>query len=127
MIEASGYIYLADIFRLVPAMYLAYVGGRKYAVSYHGGSWANTNWMQVLVNGRSTFMPNSSVIDWDTIGVQLEYIERIEVIRRPSASAYGSNSFSSAINIITKPIAIHDQWQVKTHFDSDGDQRNYQN
>ncbi|MDY7026488.1 MAG: TonB-dependent receptor plug domain-containing protein, partial [Pseudomonadota bacterium] len=125
MIKASGYTNLADVFRLVPGMNVAHVNGRKYAVSYHGGSWSDTNWMQVLINGRSLFMPTLSVIDWDTIGVQIEDIEKIEVIRGPSASAYGSNSFSAAINIITKPIALDSDWQINSRLGTQGEQRHY--
>ncbi|MDY7025139.1 MAG: TonB-dependent receptor plug domain-containing protein, partial [Pseudomonadota bacterium] len=125
MIETSGFTKIADIFRLVPGMNVAHVNGRRYAVSYHGGNWDDTNWLQVLVNGRSAFMSNLSVIDWDVLGVELEDIEKVEIIRGPSASAYGSNSFAAAINIITKPIALQNDWTASTRFGIDHDQRNF--
>lgn len=125
MIKAAGIVELVDIFRLVPGFQVAHVNGRKYTISYHGGGWENGNWMQVLVNGRSTYLSALSVVDWDTIGVHIEDIEKIEIIRSPSASAYGSNSFSAAINIITKPINSSPKFTLKTRFGSDNESYQY--
>ncbi|MGH1439821.1 MAG: TonB-dependent receptor plug domain-containing protein [Cellvibrionaceae bacterium] len=108
MIEASGFIEFADLLRLVPGFQVAHVDGRRFAVAYHGLGSDIGNRLQVLVNGRSTFTPTLSTVDWDLLGVQLADIEHIEVVRGSSASAYGSNSFTAAINIITKSPALDD-------------------
>ncbi|MFT6388916.1 MAG: iron complex outermembrane receptor protein [Cellvibrionaceae bacterium] len=108
IIEASGFIEFVDLLRLVPGFQVAHVDGRRFAVAYHGLGSDIGNRLQVLVNGRSTFTPTLSTVDWDLLGIQLADIERIEVVRGSSASAYGSNSFTAAINIITKPPALDD-------------------
>ncbi len=108
MIEASGFIEFADLLRLVPGFQVAHVDGRRFAVAYHGLGSDIGNRLQVLVNGRSTYTPTLSTVDWDFLGVQLEDIEHIEVVRGSSASAYGSNSFTAAINIITTSPEIDD-------------------
>ncbi len=108
MIKASGFIEFADILRLVPGFQVAHADGRHFAVAYHGLGSDIGNRLQVLINGRSTFTPSLSTVDWDLLGIQLEDIERIEVVRSSSASAYGSNSFTAAINIITKSPALDD-------------------
>lgn len=121
MIAASAYTDIADILRLVPGFQVVKADGRTFSVNSHGGGWEFSNRMQVLVNGRAAYLPTLSVVDWDTLGVHIDDIERIEVVRGASASAYGSNSFAAAINIITKPAAIDNRFSVSTRVGNDGE------
>jgi len=121
MIEASGFIEFADLLRLVPGFQVAHVDGRRYSVVYHGNGSEISNRIQVLVNGRSTYTPTLSTVNWDSLGLQLEDIERIEVVRGTSASAYGSNSFTAAINIITKSPELDDQFHLKERLGNHGE------
>lgn len=121
MIEASGFTEIADLFRLVPGFQVAHADGRVMAVVYHGDGWEYPNRLQVLINGRSTYLPVLSVVDWNTTGVHIKDIERIEVVRGPSASAYGSNSFSAAINIITKAPILDQSYQFYSRIGSKRD------
>lgn len=114
MIQASAYTDIADVLRLVPGFQVARADGRTYSVTSHGGGWEFGNRLQVLVDGRSTYLSTLSVVDWDNLGVHIDDIDRIEVVRGPSASAFGSNSFSAAVNIITKPIGVDDRTRLKT-------------
>ncbi|HET6465869.1 MAG TPA: TonB-dependent receptor [Nitrospiria bacterium] len=54
----------------------------------------------VLVDGRRANLVDTSNPDWASIPV--EAIDRIEIVRGPSASFYGDNSIAGVINIITK-------------------------
>lgn len=113
MIEASGFIHIVDLLRLVPGFQIGLSGLDHVAVaSYHGHSNAFPRRMQVLVDGRSIFGSVVSNIDWDDIGVQMADIDRIEVIRGPNTTVYGANAFSAVIHIITKPA-----FADKTFFD----------
>jgi outer membrane cobalamin receptor len=60
----------------------------------------------LLVNGLRT---NDNVFSDAYIGqeflVDVDMIDRIEVIRGPSAAIYGSNAFFAVINVVTKPGA----------------------
>ncbi|EPJ44388.1 MAG: hypothetical protein OFPII_34930 [Osedax symbiont Rs1] len=114
MITASGFTEIVDLLRLVPGFQVAHVDGRRETVVYHGNGWEYPNRLQVLVNGRSTYLPTISTIDWNSIGVHIKDIERIEVVRGPSASAYGSNSFSAAINIITIAPELDHHYQFQS-------------
>jgi len=114
MIQASAYTDIADVLRLVPGFQVARADGRTYSVTSHGGGWEFGNRLQVLVDGRSTYLSTLSVVDWDNLGVHIDDIDRIEIVRGPSASAFGSNSFSAAVNIITKPIGVDDRTRLKT-------------
>jgi iron complex outermembrane receptor protein len=103
MIEASGAIEIADVLRLVPGIQVAYPQGNQLAVTYHGFGDAFPRSMQVLVDGRSIYQPSFADIDWAMLGITLEDIERIEVIRGPNSPLYGSNAVAGVINIITRP------------------------
>lgn len=100
-IKASGFRQIADLMRLVPGMYVGYFKGDQPVVSYHGLSDAFSRRMQVLVDGRSVYMPTLGGVEWTELPLSVDDIERIEVIRGPDAATYGSNSFLAVINIIT--------------------------
>ena len=53
MITASGFRSIADLFKLVPGMYVSYYKGSQPIVSYHGSTDQYTRRMQVLIDGRS--------------------------------------------------------------------------
>ena len=101
MIRQLGLLNLADVFRLVPGMTVGAVGSNQPVVSYHGTVAYEQRRLQVLVDGRTAYMPSLADVDWNTLPVPLELIERIEVSRGPNSAAYGINAFLATINIIT--------------------------
>lgn len=121
MIAASAYTDVADVLRLVPGFQVVRADGRTHSVNSHGGGWEFSNRLQVLINGRTAYLPTLSVVDWDTLGVHLKDIERIEVVRGPSASAYGSNSISAAINIITREPSLSDAYRLSMRVGNKGE------
>lgn len=105
-IEASGFVEIVDLLRLVPGFQVAHSSGRVFAATYHGQSGQYPNRLQVLIDGRSVYLPLLSSVDWSMLGVQIDDIDRIEVIRGPNSPAYGANAFLGTINIITRePVA----------------------
>ncbi|MBI5007299.1 MAG: TonB-dependent receptor [Nitrosomonadales bacterium] len=101
-IRSSGYRNIADLFRLVPGMYVGYQDGYSPFVSYHGSTDNYARRMQVLIDGRSVYLPPFGQVDWADIPVHIDDIERIEVIRGPAAASHGANSTQGVINIITR-------------------------
>jgi len=101
MIKASGARTIVEIFRLVPGMYVGYATGNTPIVSYHGTPEMYARRMQVLIDGRSIYLQPFVGVTWADIPVNLDDIERIEVVRGPAAAAYGANSLQGVINIIT--------------------------
>ena len=102
IIEASGARTITDLFRLVPGMVVGYESGNRPIVSIHGMTGIYSRRMQVLIDGRSVYIPTHGGVPWSDLGLALEDIERIEVIRGPNAATYGANSFLGIISIITR-------------------------
>ncbi len=55
----------------------------------------------VLIDGRTVYTPIFSGVYWDAQDVPLDSIERIEIIRGPGATVWGTNAVNGVINIIT--------------------------
>ena len=102
MIKASGFRTTADLFKLVPGMYVDYQGGYTPIVGYRGATDAFSRRMQVLIDGRSVYLQPYNAVDWEDLPLHIDDIERIEVVRGPAATSYGSNSILGVINIITR-------------------------
>ncbi|UCD85490.1 MAG: TonB-dependent receptor, partial [Deltaproteobacteria bacterium] len=60
------------------------------------------NKILVLVNGRSVYEDFFGGTIWEILPIQLEDIERIEVVKGPGSVLYGANALTGVINIITK-------------------------
>jgi iron complex outermembrane receptor protein len=105
-IEASTALNLVDLFRLVPGFQVYFIHGNKPGVTYHvpGGDYSRR--LEVKVDGRSVYEPLLSSVEWNTIGVDIDDIEYIEVVRGSNTAADGSNAFIASFNIITRsPLA----------------------
>lgn len=101
MIEASGFLDIADLLRLVPGFYVGYFNGHDPTVA-HGLADRYFGRVQVLVDGRSVYSPLWGTVDWTSLPLAMENIERIEVVRGPDMANYGANAFLGVINIITR-------------------------
>ncbi|BCB25909.1 hypothetical protein SKTS_07950 [Sulfurimicrobium lacus] len=106
MIRETGYRDIPRLLRLVPGMQVGQERGDSHWVTYHGLGNDFPSWMQVLVDGRSVYSPgNFDGVDWTSLPVTIDEIERIEVVRGTNSVAYGSNAFLGVINIITRHSA----------------------
>ncbi|HXS99967.1 MAG TPA: TonB-dependent receptor [Elusimicrobiota bacterium] len=76
--------------------------GNRALVSIRGFPAEFVNSLLVLVDGRSVFTGLSGGAVWQELPVQIQDIERIEIIRGPNAALYGSNAGLGVINIITR-------------------------
>ncbi|MBI1173871.1 MAG: TonB-dependent receptor plug domain-containing protein [Sideroxydans sp.] len=120
MIEASGFRKVQDLLMMVPGMYVGYQDGSTSLVSLLGGTDTYTRRMQVLVDGRTLFMPPFNSVDWEDIPLQIDDIDHIEVVRGPAAASHGSNSLQGVINIVTRDAASVRGGTVSKTYGSDG-------
>ena len=103
-IRKYGYRTLEDLLKSVPGFYVnndrnySYVGVRGFG---RPGDY-NTR-ILLLVDGHRI---NDTVFDMAAIGtdfiVDVDLIDRVEIIRGPSSSLYGSNAFLGVINVVTR-------------------------
>ena len=102
MIDASGFTEIPDLLRLVPGFHISYDSGHIIAAGYHLLHDRYVRHQQVLIDGRSVYSPLLGGVNWSELPIVMDDIERIEVVRGPNASTFGSNSFLGVINIITR-------------------------
>ena len=104
-IRRSGARSIPELLRLVPGMQVAQIDGNKWAVTSRGANGRFANKLLVLMDGRSLYSPMLSGVQWDVQDTDIAAIERIEVIRGPGATMWGSNAVNGIVNIITKHAA----------------------
>lgn len=73
-------------------------------ISIRGLNQRLSNRTIVLVDGRSVYLDFIGVTLFHLLPVNIEDIDRIEVIRGPASALYGADAFTGVINIITRPI-----------------------
>jgi iron complex outermembrane recepter protein len=101
-IHRSGATNIPDLLRMVPGLEVAQVTPSVWAISARGFNSQYSNKLLVLIDGRTVYTPLFSGVYWDAQDVPLDSIERIEVIRGPGATVWGTNAVNGVINIMTK-------------------------
>src|SRR6266436_1393909 len=102
-VKKYGYRTLADILRSAPGLYVSY--DRNYSfLGVRGFSLGDyNNRVLLLIDGHRL---NNSLSDSAFIGsefpLDVDLIERVEIIRGPGSSLYGNNAFFGVINVITR-------------------------
>jgi iron complex outermembrane recepter protein len=101
-IRRSGATSIPEVLRLVPGVEVARINSSSWSVGIRGFGSAFSKSVLVLIDGRSVYTPLFAGVYWDVQNVMLEDVERIEVIRGPGGTIWGSNAVNGVINIITK-------------------------
>src|SRR5579863_7662502 len=103
-IQKHGYRTLADVLQTVRSFYV--INDRNYSyVGVRGLSIPGDYNARILflLDGHRV---NDNIFDGAYVGrefpVDIDLIERIEIIRGPDSTAYGTGAFAAVINVITK-------------------------
>lgn len=104
-IHKSGYRTIPDLLRQAPGVQVAQIDANKWAISARGFNGVFANKLLVMLDGRSVYSPLFSGVFWEVQDYHLDDISRIEIIRGPGASLWGSNAVNGIINVVTKPAA----------------------
>lgn len=103
-IKRYGYRNLADVLRSIRGFYVTYDRSYQYLGSRGFSRPNDYNSRFLLLVDKHRL--NDNIYDTAQIGnelpLDLDLVDRIEVIRGPGSSLYGSNAFFGVINIITK-------------------------
>ena len=101
-IENSGALTIPDLLVKVPGVYVKQVTSDKVVVAMRNDIQIyNTN-LLVLIDGNPFYNQLTSNALWDILPVAVEDVERIEIVRGDGGTAWGTNSSSGVINIITR-------------------------
>jgi iron complex outermembrane receptor protein len=114
----------------IPGLLQAYAGidvvrwtGGHSDVAIRGGVRAFNPSLLVLVNGRQVYLDHFGLTNWAGLGVQLEEIQQIEVVRGPNSALFGFNAASGVVNIITINPLQTQQASVTAEVGTEGHKR----
>jgi outer membrane receptor for ferrienterochelin and colicins len=103
-IQKYGYRTLADVLQSVPSFYVT--SDRNYSYVEADGISRPTDYnthLLILIDGHRV---NDNIFDGAYVGTEgildVDLIQRVEIIRGPGSSLYGTNAFLGVINIVTK-------------------------
>lgn len=100
-IERSGAQDFIDLLRLIPSVDFARTGGAGSATSvFLRGT--NSNHVLVLVDG--VRVASADTGSYDFAQLPLDAVERIEIVRGPRASYWGSDAIGGVIQIFTRKL-----------------------
>ena len=112
-IEAKKPASVTELLRNLPGIHIDQNGGRGGVASVYSRG-ADPNFTIVLVDGIQLNDPqNSRGGSFNLSNLDLAGIERIEIVRGPLASVYGSAAMGGVINIITQRGAAAPQGSVE--------------
>ena len=100
-IRRSGANTLHDLLRRVPGFDVYDLKASCPLVGSRAMTDDSNNLILVLVDGREALIELSGFPIWAAMSVELEEIERIEVIRGPGSALYGANAFTGVVSITT--------------------------
>ncbi|QSE98765.1 TonB-dependent receptor plug domain-containing protein [Fulvivirga lutea] len=109
----AGATSIPEALRLVPGLIVREMTNGSYDIHLRGfdninrygdGTSSANQITLVMIDGRPVFNYNLGGTNWEALPVDLVDVERIEVVRGPSAPLYGPNAVAGVINIITKDV-----------------------
>ncbi|MBM4308851.1 MAG: TonB-dependent receptor, partial [Deltaproteobacteria bacterium] len=100
-VERKKKAYVLDLLREAPGINVARTGGpgKETAVFIRG---ANSEHTLVLIDGVEVNDSMSPGRSFDFANLTVDNVERIEILRGPQSTLYGSDAIGGVINIITK-------------------------
>ncbi|MEP7376756.1 MAG: TonB-dependent receptor plug domain-containing protein [Chitinophagaceae bacterium] len=109
-IRRTGCTSIMEALRLVPGMIVREQTNGNYDIYLRGMDnvppnapfEGNSTTTLVMIDSRPIYNYLKGGTFWETLPVDLNDVEKIEVIRGPAAALYGPNAVSGVINIITR-------------------------
>jgi iron complex outermembrane receptor protein len=105
-IHLSGITRIPELLRRVAGADVMQITGGDANVSLRGLNSRLSNKLLVLINGRSIKNDILGSTFWESVSIDVDQIERIEVVRGPGSSLYGADAFAGVVNIITREPGV---------------------
>lgn len=123
-IRASDARTIPELLRAVPGVQVLESSPGNSVVALRGMGALTGNNVVVLLDGVPLNNPLDGEVDWSTIPVAIDDIERIEVVRGPVSAIYGANAYTGLIRIDSRaaPAEGHTRSGVRAigGLDTDG-------
>lgn len=112
-IERSGALSLEELFQLVPGFIVRQTTNGNFDVHIRGNDnvppgnmiyYSFNSLTLVMIDNRPVYNYFNGGTFWENLSIDLNDIDRIEIIRGPSSALYGPNAVSGAVNIITRKV-----------------------
>src|SRR6186713_3200387 len=113
-IDKSGATSIMEALRLAPGVIVREQTNGVYDIHIRGfdnilrtsASYTKSNLTTlVMIDNRPVFNHNLGGTFWEALPIDLNDVERIEIVRGPSAPLFGPNAVTGVINIITKRVS----------------------
>jgi iron complex outermembrane receptor protein len=102
----SGAQILPEALRLAPNLSVGRVDALDYGISARGqNGFESSNKLLVMIDGRSVYSPFFAGVEWSQQLVQLEDLDRIEVVSGPGGALWGANAVNGVVNIVSRSSA----------------------
>ncbi len=112
-IEKSGATSIMEAMRLAPGvivreqangMYDIHIRGMENLTRTNGTFLKSNSYTLVMIDNRPVFNHGLGGTNWESLSIDLNDVERIEIVRGPSSPLFGPNAVTGVINIITKRL-----------------------
>ncbi|MGC4020756.1 MAG: TonB-dependent receptor [Cyclobacteriaceae bacterium] len=128
-IDRSGVTSIMEALRLAPGVIVRELTNGIYDIHIRGFDnatrdqhfYQKSNYATlIMIDSRPVYNPLTGGTYWETLPVDINVVERIEIVRGPVAPLFGPNAVSGAINIITsrptsKNLNVNTNSQIGTH------------
>jgi len=111
-IQRSGMTSIPDLLRLAPGMSVARFNASSWAVGSRGFNDVYTNKLLVLMDGRTVFSSTFGGVFWNAEDYVLQDLDRIEVVRGPGATLWGSTAVNGVVNVVYKDAKDTQGWLI---------------
>ncbi|MBL8863136.1 MAG: TonB-dependent receptor [Planctomycetes bacterium] len=108
-LRRQGVQTIQDALRMVPGFHVAQWRSQGWDVAsrgFTGGlSELNQSFMNqllLMVDGVSLYSPAMAGIWWPLLDIPIQDVERIEIIRGPAGTLWGTNAMNGVVHVITK-------------------------
>jgi len=110
-IDKSGVTNIMEALRLAPGVIVRELTNGEYDIHIRGmenlnrtnGNFFKSNaYTLVMIDNRPVFNHSLGGTYWESLPVDLNDVDRIEIVRGPSSSMFGPNAVTGVINIITR-------------------------
>lgn len=112
-IDRAGSTSIMEALRLAPGVIVREQANGMYDIHIRGmenltrtnGTFLKTNaYTLVMIDNRPVFNHGLGGTNWESLSIDINDVERIEIVRGPSSPLFGPNAVTGVINIITKRI-----------------------